>query len=48
MARIVRDAETRIITEALERTDGNRTLAAKELGLSRRGLQLKMKRYGIT
>ncbi len=47
VARIVREAETRIITEALERSGGNRTLAAKELGLSRRGLQLKMKRYGI-
>ena len=47
MARIVREAETRIITGALERNDGNRTQAAKELGLSRRGLQLKMKRYGI-
>lgn len=48
VARIVREAETRIITAALERSGGNRTLAAKELGLSRRGLQLKMKRYGIT
>jgi DNA-binding NtrC family response regulator len=47
VARIVREAETRIIAAALERSDGNRTQAAKELGLSRRGLQLKMKRYGL-
>ncbi len=47
VARIVREAETRLISEALERSGGNRTQAAKELGLSRRGLQLKMKRYGL-
>ena len=41
--RIERDA----ILEALRLTDGNVTRAAKELGLSRRGLQLKMKELEI-
>ena len=35
--------ERRMITEALKKTDGNVTRAAEQLGLSRRGLQLKMK-----
>ena len=41
--RIERDA----ILEALRLTEGNVTRAAKELGLSRRGLQLKMKELDI-
>ena len=41
--RIERDA----ILEALRLTEGNVTRAAKELGLSRRGLQLKMKELEI-
>jgi DNA-binding NtrC family response regulator len=41
--RIERDA----ILEALRLTDGNVTKAARELGLSRRGLQLKMKELEI-
>jgi len=41
--RIERDA----ILEALRLNDGNVTRAAKELGLSRRGLQLKMKELEI-
>jgi DNA-binding NtrC family response regulator len=47
VARTVRETETRIISEALARCGGNRTQAAKDLGLSRRGLQLKMRRYKI-
>jgi len=47
VSRTVRETETRIIAETLARCGGNRTQAAKELGLSRRGLQLKMKRYKI-
>ena len=35
------------ILEALARTGGNVTQAARELGLSRRGLQLKMRELGI-
>jgi DNA-binding NtrC family response regulator len=40
-------AERRLIREALEETDGNVTQAAERLGLSRRGLQLKMKDLGL-
>ncbi len=47
----VRSATRRIegeaIVEALELTHGNVTQAAKRLGLSRRGLQLKMRELGI-
>ena len=41
--RIERDA----ILEALRMTEGNVTRAARKLGLSRRGLQLKMKELEI-
>jgi DNA-binding NtrC family response regulator len=47
VARVVKETEVRLIQEALARSGGNRTRAAKELGLSRRGLQVKMRRYGI-
>ena len=47
VARVVAEAEKRAIIEALERAGGNRTEAAKELGLSRRGIQIKMKQYRI-
>jgi DNA-binding NtrC family response regulator len=40
-------AELAMITEALEATGGNVTHAADRLGLSRRGLQLKMKELGL-
>jgi transcriptional regulator with GAF, ATPase, and Fis domain len=39
--------ETQLIREALERTEGNQTRAAEQLGLTRRVLKLKMDRYGI-
>jgi DNA-binding NtrC family response regulator len=42
--RLERDA----IREALRATDGNVTRAAKRLGLSRRGLQLKMKELKVS
>ncbi len=41
--RIERDA----ILQALRTTEGNVTRAARQLGLSRRGLQLKMKELSI-
>ncbi len=43
----LRDAEKQMILKTLERTGGNRTHAARELGISRRTLQLKLKEYGI-
>ena len=47
----VRSATRRIereaILEALARTEGNVTQAARDLGLSRRGLQLKMRELGL-
>jgi len=39
--------ERRMIAEALKTTEGNVTRAAEQLGLSRRGLQLKMKELGL-
>ena len=38
----------RVILEALERTEGNRSQAAKLLGTTRRGLAMKMERLEIT
>jgi two-component system response regulator AtoC len=40
-------AERRLIRAALEATAGNVTRAAERLGLSRRGLQLKLKELGL-
>jgi len=43
----VESLERSLVEEALRRTDNNQTAAAKLLGLSRYGLQKKIKRYGI-
>jgi DNA-binding NtrC family response regulator len=39
--------ERKLIRQALDDTDGNVTHAAEQLGLSRRGLQLKMRQLKI-
>ncbi|NVK75992.1 MAG: sigma 54-interacting transcriptional regulator, partial [Oceanospirillaceae bacterium] len=44
----VRDLEIRLITQALEKNQGNRTQAAKQLGISRQGLIKKIERYGLS
>jgi transcriptional regulator with PAS, ATPase and Fis domain len=44
----VRKVEERLIRQALARASGNRTQAAKFLGISRNGLTIKMERLGIT
>ena len=43
----VQDAEKQLIIRALKETNGNRTLAAKRLGLSRRTLYRKLAEYGL-
>ena len=40
--------ERRMITEALRKHRGNISRAARELGLTRRGLYLKLERYQIS
>jgi transcriptional regulator with PAS, ATPase and Fis domain len=51
LKRITREAmelvETRAILDALSKTTGNVTQAAKALGISRATLQNKMKAYGL-
>jgi len=44
----LQNAEAETIRSVLERNDRNRTLSAKELGISRNTLWRKMKRYGIS
>jgi two-component system response regulator HydG len=44
---VARDAQRRLILAVLEATGGNVTRSAERLGLSRRGLQIKMKEYGL-
>jgi PAS domain S-box-containing protein len=44
---VVEDAEARHIQTALRQAGGNRTDAARVLGVSLRNLQYKLKRYGI-
>ena len=44
----IHDIEREIIIEALEANQGNRTQTARNLGMSRRALQYKIKRYKIT
>jgi DNA-binding NtrC family response regulator len=43
----VHDMERQLIVETLEQTGGNRTRTAESLGMSRRALLYKLKRYGI-
>ncbi|MCK9461933.1 MAG: sigma-54 dependent transcriptional regulator, partial [Proteobacteria bacterium] len=43
----VHDMERQLIVETLDGTSGNRTRAAESLGMSRRALLYKLKRYGI-
>lgn len=45
--RLVEDVERRAVMEALKCCGGNKTQAAKQLGLSRYGLAKNMKRYGL-
>jgi transcriptional regulator with AAA-type ATPase domain/pSer/pThr/pTyr-binding forkhead associated (FHA) protein len=47
LERLVATAETAAIREALRRTQGNKSQAARTLGLSRNGLMMKMERYGL-
>ncbi|HTJ46093.1 MAG TPA: sigma-54 dependent transcriptional regulator [Kofleriaceae bacterium] len=43
----VDDFERAVIARALERSAGNRTAAARALGITRQGLALKLKKYGL-
>jgi DNA-binding NtrC family response regulator len=43
----VAEAEKQLVIRALKKADGNRTLAAKMVGLSRRTLYRKLKEYGL-
>jgi two-component system response regulator HydG len=45
--RSLKEVEKDMILRTLEETGGNRTHAARILGISRRTLQLKLKEYGI-
>lgn len=47
LERLVASTETAAIREALRRTHGNKSQAARTLGLSRNGLMMKMERYGL-
>jgi DNA-binding NtrC family response regulator len=43
----VENVERQVIIKCLEESGGNVTKAAKQMGLSRKGLQLKMIRYNL-
>jgi len=43
----LRDMEAELISNTLQRCKGNKTMAAKMLGISRKGLYEKMERLGI-
>ncbi len=47
LERLVGACEQAAIREALRRTNGNKSQAARVLGLSRNGLAIKMERYGL-
>jgi transcriptional regulator with GAF, ATPase, and Fis domain len=47
LERNVAEMERRLIRKALEEAGGNRTQAAKRLGISRNGLAIKMERLGL-
>ena len=44
---MVADYERKILAQVLERHGGNRTRAAKDLGITRQGLTLKINKYGL-
>ncbi len=48
LERLVADCERAAIREGLRRTRGNKSAAARQLGLSRNGLAMKMNRLGLT
>jgi DNA-binding NtrC family response regulator len=48
MSEAIEELERRMIQDALRRSSGNIAQAAKELGLSRKGLYLKMDRLKFT
>jgi len=43
----VEEAERQLMVQALKETNGNRTQAARKIGISRRTLHRKLKRYGL-
>ncbi|MCP3963504.1 MAG: FHA domain-containing protein [bacterium] len=47
LERLVSDCERAAIREALHRSNGNKSAAARQLGLSRNGLAMKMNRLGL-
>ena len=47
LADAMAELERRMIAEALRRHKGNISRAARELGLTRRGLYLKLERYSL-
>ena len=47
LPKAVESLERRMVAEALRKHKGNVSRAARELGITRRGLQLKLVRYGI-
>ncbi len=47
MPATVQGIEMEMISDALEKTNGNKERAAKVLGISREGLRKKMKKYGM-
>jgi transcriptional regulator with AAA-type ATPase domain len=47
LERLVASTESAAIREALRRSGGNKSQAARTLGLSRNGLTMKMDRYGL-
>jgi DNA-binding NtrC family response regulator len=48
LAEAMADLERRMITEALRKHNNNISRAARELGLTRRGLYLKLERYELS
>ena len=46
-AETVKDAEKQLIIRALKEADGNRTVAARRIGMSRRTLHRKLHEYGL-
>ena len=44
---LVDEYERAVVARALERTAGNRSAAARLLGISRQGLALKLKKHGL-
>jgi transcriptional regulator with GAF, ATPase, and Fis domain len=48
LSEVVAKLERRLVVEALERANGNQSLAARELGMTEPSIRYKINKYGLS